>query len=179
MADPRHLSSEAFEIVAPREIRKAGLDVMDLRVHRRVRLVDEEGEAVGFTLELSAQLVVGGDMRPALIVCRSEPEAIDAEIIDAVRESARRAEAQHALLFSASGYDTKAIARGRELGMALLVIVDGRAAFARRAWGAGGPAPSWVPEHMAEVVSTDAAGLPVQEPITPDRAELLLDRLRD
>ena len=86
--------------------------------------------------------------------------------------------AQHAIMFSTSGYEPDAVRAARAAGIALLTVADGKTAFARSPWGMAGQPPAWVPEYMAELVDLDAAGQLRHELIVSGQPERLLERLR-
>ena len=67
-------------------------------------------------------------------------------------------EPQLAIMFSMSGYERDAVREAQSLGIALLAIADGPAAFRRSQWAVGAQPPAWVPEYMAEVVDLDPTG---------------------
>ena len=137
--------------------------------------------------------------RRVLIECRNAPQPVGADAVralhgklagaddDGAPRSLMRSEApqtprppvaQHAIMFSTSGYEPDAVRAARAEGIALLTVADGKTAFARSPWGMAGQPPAWVPEYMAEVVDLDAAGELRHELIVSGQAERILDRLR-
>src|SRR5437879_3588790 len=68
-----------YEILVVRELRKVGLDVADLRIHRRTELPEPER---GFLLELRAILSRTAWQRTGLIACRRQDGAIGAEAVE-------------------------------------------------------------------------------------------------
>lgn len=56
------------------------------------------------------------------------------------------------VMFSTSSYEPAAVREAMTLGIALLAVADGPAAFRRSQWAMGQQTPAWVPEYMAELV---------------------------
>src|SRR2546426_11620591 len=63
------VTPDYYEILVVRELRKVGLEVADLRIHRRTELPEPER---GFLLELRAGLSRGEWRRTGRIPCRRE-----------------------------------------------------------------------------------------------------------
>ncbi len=68
MPELPELTPESFEILVVRELRKIGLDVGELRVHRRATLPEPER---GYLLELKGVVSRPPWQRRALIACRA------------------------------------------------------------------------------------------------------------
>src|SRR2546426_10819925 len=94
------VTPDYYEILVVRELRKVGLEVADLRIHRRTELPEPER---GFLLELRAGLSRGEWRRTGLIVCRRQEGPVGAEAVEGV--AGRRAQARGAggLLFREGG----------------------------------------------------------------------------
>ena len=72
MAELPDVTPEYFEILVVRELRKAGLEVTEPRVHRRTELPEPER---GFLLELLVWLRRNAWQKRGLIACRPQPYA--------------------------------------------------------------------------------------------------------
>lgn len=180
MGDPKRVRPDELEILVARELRKAGVTLSKLAVVTRNALSPKDpGE---YSVELGAVIGDGGALREALIECRNEIAPTGATAVQAL-DARRRAqpagdgparlldppsapptvEAPHAeprlaIMFSMSGYEPAAVREARSLGIVLLAIADGPAAFRRSQWAVGAQPPAWVPEYMAELVDLDPAG---------------------
>jgi len=198
MGDPRRLRPDEVEILVAREMRKAGVSISNPRERRRTRLSKEDDS---FAMELGAIIRVEGEERRVLIECRSERALVGAAAVRALHERLAAPEEdaprrllgpppspspaaaappplRHAIMFSTSGYEPDAVREARRLGVPLLTVADGKAAFARTQMGtmAGDP-PAWVPEYMSEVVDLDAAGGLRHHLVMAGRPQIILDRL--
>jgi hypothetical protein len=175
MGDPRRLRPDEVEILIARELRKAGAELSGVTVRARTML-SEKGEDE-YAIELSGTVRVGGDDRRLLIECRNERQAVRAEAVSALEAKMTGAKAQHAIMFSTSGYEPAAVRGAKTAGIALLAVADGKSAFARSPWGMAGQPPAWVPEYMAEVVDLDVIGQVRHELVVSGRPDLILNRL--
>lgn len=200
MGDPRRLLPHEVEILATRELRKAGLALSALRERSRARLSRRGGEE--FAVELTGALTLGGVEHRLLVECRSELHPVRAEAVHALHaklgapdaeDAPRRLVApsharegsatpappplRYAIMFSTSGYEPESVRAARALGVPLLAVTDGRAAFVRSGYGVAGEPPSWVPEYMTELVDLDDAGAPRYTLVAADRPELILGQL--
>jgi hypothetical protein len=138
-----------FEILVVRELRKAGFEVTDPRVHRRTELPEPER---GFLLELRAWLTRGEWRQRALIACRRQEGAIGREAVEQLAGRLAGAEAGVGLLFTPAELAPDALAAGEELGVALLRLVDARTAYDTGGWGTPGHYPSWLPAYLVQLV---------------------------
>ena len=179
MGDPRRLRPDEVEIVVARELRKAGVPLATLRVTARHSAMPNDPDA--FVLELAG--VASGPEpeagnRPVLVELRNESAAVGLDAVQALaaRHSTRvegdgpkrlqavpaveTAEPVRALrvLASTTGFEAAAVAEAKALGMVLLRIADGGAAFLRSQWAMGEQPPAWVPEYMTELVGLGPAG---------------------
>jgi hypothetical protein len=155
LGDPRSLLPHEVEIFVVRELRKAGLDPAGMKVRDRTR---GSGGPDDYAVELLCSLRIADSDRRILIECRNEPAPIARTLIEALHDKLADAKAQHAMMFSTSGFDTDAARTARTLGVPLLAVADGKTAFARSPWGMAGDPPAWVPEYMAELVELDVTG---------------------
>jgi hypothetical protein len=154
MADPAPLTRETFEILAVRELRKAGFEVGKVRIHRRSELPEPER---GFVLELLIPLGGGGRSNTtsrcqALVVCRSQTCPVEREVIESLKARLSEAEADAGIVFATADFAEDALAAAREHGIALLRVIDGRTAFDTSGWGTPGHYPAWLPSHTVQVV---------------------------
>lgn len=179
MPDPTALRSDDFEILAVRELRKSGLELSIVRRPRRWIIADgDEERGEDYLVHMEGVLRAGTTERRTLIECRREREPVRAPAVRSLRQLAIERELPWAILFSASGFAADALREAQSSGIAALTIADGRAAFARSGYGSPtAPAPSWVPEFMAEVVELDVAGLPRHHLIVSGQPGLVLDRM--
>lgn len=168
------LSPDHFEILATRELRKAGLEVTEPRVIRRVRLSEETD---GYELDLAARLSGPGAERRLLIACRRQSGPVPREAVERLRERVLKSGAQCGLLFASSTFELDAVRVARDQGVALIRVVDGKLAHDAGGWGPRGHYPSWLPAHMAQLVTLEA-GLVTYELLATDRPRAILDRLR-
>jgi hypothetical protein len=157
VGNPKSLLPHEVEIFVTRELRKAGLDPSAMKVRQRTRV---SGENDGYTVELACSLRLGETDRQVLIECRNEQAPVSAAAVETFHAKLHDAKAQHAMMFSTTGFEPNAIRTARTLGIPLLVVADGKSAFARSPWGMAGDPPAWVPEYMAELVDLDVTGQP-------------------
>lgn len=180
MGDPRRVRPDELEILVARELRKAGVTLSRLAV--LARNAPASRDAGDYSVDLGADIGDGNAIRDALIECRNEVAPTGATAVRALdaRRRARptkdgparlldppsatspgdasRAERRMAIMFSMSGYEPEAVREADSLGVVLLAITDGPAAFRRSQWAVGAQPPAWVPEYMAERVDLDPAG---------------------
>ena len=172
MGDPRSLLPHEVEIFVVRELRKAGLEPTAVKVRDRTRASDKTGE---YIVQLGCSLRIADVDRDVLIECRNERAPIPASTVEALHAKLPEAKAQHAMLFSTSGFEPNAIRTARTLGVPLLAVADGKSAFARSPWGMAGDPPAWVPEYMAELVDLDVTGQPRHELLASGGSKRILD----
>ncbi|HXF95025.1 MAG TPA: restriction endonuclease [Gemmatimonadales bacterium] len=170
------VTPEYLEILVVRELRKAGLEVSEVRRHRRIEPPDG---GAGFLLELVALLSQKAWRRRALITCLRQAAPVNDAAVREAGERTGSAGAEVALLWAAGDLDPGAIAAAEAAGVGLVRVVDARTAFDLGGWGTPGQYPSWLPAHVAQVVSRDSAGRPRYELLEAGRAELIVTRLKD
>src|SRR5205823_13178702 len=151
------LTPEHFEILVVRELRKVGLLVPELRVHRRATLPEPEQ---GYLLELKGTVSRGSWHRRVLIACRRQNAPVGRTEVEALRDHLGEAEVESGILFAAATFDRAALAAGQDAGLALVRVTDGRTAFDTSGWGAPGHYPAWLPAYCAQAVGTDVLGEP-------------------
>lgn len=166
---PHHL-----EILAVRELRKAGFQVDDVRVHRRTELAEPER---GFLLELTAALGRGAWRRRGIIGCRRQQQPLARDAVDLLAGRLEEARAEAAILFGAPDYAPDAVDAARECHVALLRVVDARTAYDASGWGAPGQYPPWLPAFLAQAVDRDAAGQVRYRLLDAGRADLIVGQL--
>src|SRR2546430_11424504 len=83
MPELPELTPEHFEILVVRELRKVGLDVAELRIHRRATLPEPER---GYLLELKGVLTGTTGPRRALIACRRQQGVIGRAAVESLRD---------------------------------------------------------------------------------------------
>jgi len=177
MAELPDVTPEYFEILVVRELRKAGLEVTEPRVHRRTELPEPER---GFLLELLVRLRRNTWQKRALIACRRQVGAIGSDAITALAPHLVEAKAEVGLLFATAAFSPEALAAGDERGIALLQLVDARAAFDTSGWGGGGPGhyPAWLPAYLVQLVDRDPVGQPRARLLEAGQASIILERLQ-
>lgn len=176
MAELPEITPDDFEILVVRELRKAGLEVSDVRRHRRATL---PAPRHGYLLELAARLAREGWARGALIACRVQAAPVGRADVESLRGHAEEAGARVGVLFAAAELAPDALPAAEEHGIALLRVVDGRTAFDASGWGPSGHYPAWLPAYLAQLATRDAAGIPAHRLLESGRPDAILDRLRD
>lgn len=175
MADRPEVTPDYFEILVVRELRKAGFEVTDPRVHRRTELPEPER---GFLLELRASLRRGSWHKRALIACRRQERAIGRESVEDVAGRLTEVEADVGFLFATAPFAPEALAAAEEREIALLRLVDARTAFDTGGWGPPGHYPAWLPAYLVELVDRDLAGQARARLLEAGAAELVMERLK-
>lgn len=173
--DLPELTAEHFEILVVRELRKAGVDVADVHVHRRARLPEPDR---GYLVELEAQLLRGDWRRRALVACRRQDTPVGRPELESLTAHVREAGVQVGLLFAAAECTPEALRAAEESGVALFRVTDGRAAFDMGGWGTPGHYPAWLPAYVAQLVGRDAAGQMRYTLLEAGQAESLVGRWR-
>src|SRR5467141_4022076 len=106
MVELPELTPEHFEILVMRELRKIGLDVSELRTHRRTTLPEPDR---GYLLELKGVVRGAGWQRRVLIACRRQQRPIVAAEVELLREHVQEAKGEAGLLFGAADFDPSAL----------------------------------------------------------------------
>src|SRR5256886_891042 len=97
MLELPQLTPEHFEILVVRELRKVGLLVSELRVHRRATLPEPER---GYLLELKGSVSRGSWHRRVLIACRRQDAAVGRTEVQALRDHLGEADVEAGNLFA-------------------------------------------------------------------------------
>lgn len=171
---PPEITPASFEILAVRELRKAGFEVTDPRVHRRTELSEPER---GFLLELRVWLRRSGWQKRALIACRRQEGAVARAALDDLTARLPSAQADVGLLFATTDFALEALSAAEEGGIALLRLVDARTAFDTGGWGEPGHYPSWLPAYLVQLVDRGQTGQVRYRLLEGGCAALIVDRL--
>jgi hypothetical protein len=172
LGDPRSLLPHEVEIFVVRELRKAGLEPSAVKVRERTRA---SGGRDDYLVELGCSMRMGDGDRQVLIECRNERTPVSAALVEGLHAKLHDAKAQHAMMFSTSGFEVDAVRTARTLGIPLLAVADGKSAFARSPWGMAGDPPAWVPEYMAELVELHVTGQPRRTLLASGGSKGILD----
>ena len=155
MPELPELTPEYFEILVVRELRKVGLEVSELRIHRRVTFPEPER---GYLLELKGVVRRAPLQRRALIACRRQQALLGRAAVESLIDHVPEAGAEVGLLFGTASFDPDALQAAQEGGCALLRVTDGRTAFDTSGWGTPGHYPAWLPAYCAQAVGRDVLG---------------------
>ena len=155
MPEAPELTPEHFEILVVRELRKIGLEVSALQVHRRATLPEPER---GYLLELRGRVSRGSWQRRVLIACRRQGTPTGRGQVESFRAHLDEAGAEAGILFSNTDFDQDAVTAAAGRSVALLRVADGRTAFDTSGWGTPGHYPAWLPAYCAQAVDRDVFG---------------------
>ena len=175
MLELPELTPEHFEILVMRELRKIGLDVSELRTHRRSMLPEPER---GYLLELKGVLRRPDWQRRTLIACRRQQRSIGSVDVELLKEHLKEADVDAGLLFGAADFDPDALTTAEDTALALLRVTDGRTAFDTSGWGTPGHYPAWLPAYCAQYVTRDPLGQPRYELLESGQGGVIVERLR-
>jgi hypothetical protein len=175
MLELPELTPEHFEILVMRELRKIGLEVSELRIHRRSTLPEPER---GYLLELKGVVRGTGWQRRTLIACRRQQRPIGSADVELLKEHLKEAEVDAGLLFGAADFDPDALTAAQDDALALLRVTDGRTAFDTSGWGTPGHYPAWLPAYCAQSVARDPLGQLRWELLERGQAGVIVERLR-
>src|SRR5438034_5216810 len=120
------LTPEHFEILVMRELRKVGLEISELRIHRRTMLPEPDE---GYLLEVKGVVRGAGWERRVLIACRRQQRPIVAAEVELLKDHVKEADAEGGLLFGAADFEPDALTTAEDTALALLRVTDGRTAF--------------------------------------------------
>ena len=176
MPELPELTPQHFEILVVRELRKAGLDVAELRVHRRVTLPEPER---GYLLELSGVLGGATGQHRTLIACRRQLAPIGRAAVESLRDHVTEARAAAGLLFGAAEFEPEAVTAALDADLPLLRVTDGRSAFDTSGWGSPGHYPAWLPVYCAQLVTRDPLGQPQYQLLEPGQGHRLLNHMKE
>lgn len=155
MPEQPNLTPEHFEILAVRELRKAGLLVSDLSIHRRTTLPEPER---GYQLELKGAVSQGSTRRSVLIACWRQDSPLGRGALVSFEAHVREAGTEGGILFGAAPFDPDVLSAAESSPFALLRVTDGRTAFDTSGWGAPGHYPGWLPAYCAQALTRDPMG---------------------
>ena len=175
MLELPELTPEHFEILIVRELRKVGLGVSELRIHRRSSLVEHER---GYLLELKGVVSRPAWQRRVLIGCRRQEAPIGRAEVESLKGHLPEAGVDEGILFAAAPFDADAVRAAQDCAVALLRVTDGRTAFDTSGWGAPGHYPAWLPAYCAQAVGRDLAGELRYQLLESGQGNLILDQLR-
>ena len=167
------LTPEHFEILVVRELRKVGLEVSELRIHRRVTSREPEE---GYLLELKGVITLAIWRRRALIVCRRQEATIGRLEIESLRDHLKEADVEVGILFTTASFAPDAV-KAAHGSLALLRVTDGRTAFDTSGWGAPGHYPAWLPAYCAQAVGLDLVGQPSYTLLQSGQGDALVRQL--
>jgi hypothetical protein len=174
MQELPNLTAEHFEILVVRELRKVGLEVSELHIHRRLTLPEPEQ---GYVLELKGVISLAGWRRRALIACRRQAAPIGRLEIESLRAHLQEADVDVGLLFATAPFAPDAVTAAQG-GLALLRVTDGRTAFDTSGWGTPGHYPAWLPAYCAQAVGRDAIGDPAYRLLEQGQGDVIVNQLR-
>src|SRR6266567_8078167 len=169
------LTPEHFEILVMRELRKIGLQVSELRIHRRTMLPEPDE---GYLLEVKGVVRGAGWERRVLIACRRQQRPIVAAEVELLKDHVKEADAEGGLLFGAADFDPDALTTAEDTALALLRVTDGRTAFDTSGWGTPGHYPAWLPAYCAQAVGRDAFGQVRYQLLESGQGDPIVNQLR-
>src|SRR2546426_8849861 len=169
------LTPEHFEILVMRELRKVGLEISELRIHRRTMLPEPDE---GYLLEVKGVVRGAGWERRVLIACRRQQRPIVAGEVELLKDHLKEADAEGGLLFGAADFDPDALTSAQDYALALLRVTDGRTAFDTSGWGTPGHYPAWLPAYCAQAVTRDPFGQLRYDLLESGQAGVIVERLR-
>ncbi len=169
------LTPEHFEILVMRELRKIGLEISGLRIHRRTMLPEPDE---GYLLEVKGVVRGAGWERRVLIACRRQQRPIVAAEVELLKDHVKEADAEGGLLFGAADFEPDALTTAEDTALALLRVTDGRTAFDTSGWGTPGHYPAWLPAYCAQSVTRDPLGQPRYELLESGKGGVIVERLR-
>jgi len=175
MLELPELTPGHFEILVVRELRKVGLEVSELRQHRRTTFPQPER---GYLLELEGVISRAAWRRRALIGCRRQDLPIGRAAVEAFKSHVTEAGVDGGILFATGAFEPEALQAARDGGVALLRVTDGRTAFDTSGWGTPGHYPIWLPAYCAQAVGRDTAGQLRYQLLEQGQGDLILDQLR-
>ncbi|HYK82733.1 MAG TPA: hypothetical protein VEU55_06270 [Gemmatimonadales bacterium] len=174
MLELPELTPEAFEILVVRELRKVGLEVSALRIHRRTTLPEPER---GYLLELKGVLSRVDWQTPVLIACRRQAAPIAAADIASVRAHLEEVGVPVGILFSTAPVTPEALSAATDGSVVLLRVADGRTAFDTSGWGTPGHYPAWLPAYCAQAVDRDVLGEPRYQLLESGHGEVIVRQI--
>lgn len=174
MQELPELTAEHFEILVVRELRKVGLEVSELRIHRRATLAEPER---GYLLELKGVVSRPPWQRRVLIACRRQDVPIGRASVESLESHLAEAGVEAGLLFATATFEPDALQAAEQAPLALLRVTDGRTAFDTSGWGAPGHYPAWLPAYCAQAVVRDVVGQPRYQLLESGQGDALVRQL--
>jgi hypothetical protein len=144
-----HLSTDDCEILIARELRRAGIEVGGLRCRQGSLTASDDG----WRCELTGTLEAYGHRWSALVACHNTTGVLSAAHVEHAHRCATAARARSTFVVTTGAFDQEAIARGHELRVGLLEIVDAQPVLLEAGLIQPGPLPTWVPEFTVQLVS--------------------------
>jgi hypothetical protein len=169
------LTPERFEILVVRELRKVGLEVSELHIHRRATLPEPEQ---GYLLELAGAVSRPPWRRRVLIACRRQDAPIGRVEVESLRDHLKEAGTAAGILFATTTFHRDALQAAQDGALALLRVTDGRTAFDTSGWGTPGHYPAWLPAYCAQAVSRDPMGQPLYRLLEGGQGDAIVQRLQ-
>lgn len=168
------LTPEHFEILVVRELRKAGLEVSELTIHRRSTLPEPER---GYVLELTGVLSRPPWRRRVLVACRRQEAPVGRTEVESTKAHVTEAGVEVGILFGTAAFEPDALRAAQESSIVLLRVTDGRTAFDTSGWGPAGHYPAWLPAYCAQAVGGDPIGQPCYQLLGTGDGEVILRQL--
>lgn len=165
---PQSITADAFEILVSRELRRIGIEPLNLRRRNFVR-----ASGGGYTFDLHGRLEAYDRRWSVLIECRNQPNALSPADVHGLRARATAAAVTSAVLFATSAFEPDAAAAARIDAVPLLRVVDAQSALLAGGMIQEGQLPAWLPEFTIEAVTTEGTKLP-----QANDPELLLREMR-
>ena len=169
------LTPEHFEILVVRELRKVGLFVSELRVHRRATLPEPEQ---GYLLELKGAVSRAPWRRRVLIACRRQDAPVGRVEVESLLGHLGEAGVEAGILFATAAFDREALAAAKDARIAVLRVTDGRTAFDTSGWGPPGHYPAWLPAYCAQTIARDILGEPRYQLLESGQGDAIVEQLR-
>src|SRR5438309_7987516 len=132
MLELPELTPESFEILVVRELRKVGLEVSQLRIHRRATLPEPER---GYLLELKGVISRAPWQRRVLIACRRQQAPIGRTAVESLRGHLTEAGGEGGIPFGTAAFGPDGLAAVQDGPLALLRVRGRRTAFDTSGWG--------------------------------------------
>jgi restriction endonuclease len=175
MLELPELTPDYFEILVVRELRKVGLEVSQLRIHRRATFPEPER---GYLLELKGILSRASWERSTLIGCRRQQAPIGRVEVESLQDHVREAGVAAGILFATAAFEPDALQAAADGPLALLRVTDGRTAFDTGGWGTPGHYPAWLPAYCAQAVGRDLLGQLSYQLLESGRGDAIVKRLQ-
>jgi hypothetical protein len=150
VSNPRSITADAFEILVGRELRRIGVQPVQLR--RRAMVHAPAGD--GYSFELHGRLEAHGRRWSVLIECRNHSRALRKDDLHDLRARANAGKAASAILFTIGDIESEAAAAARTIAIPLLRVVDAQTALIATQVIQAGQMPAWLPEFTIELITS-------------------------